>query len=109
MTRGGSGLAMTMKDLIVRKSAITPKAIVVGRSMSKLSGKIDDQREVQSFMHKVHGQESEYEEHEQNCWIPHPRTGIYYPKGYEWVMEDVPDGAASFPHNYWFRNTDIEV
>ncbi|KAJ9538021.1 hypothetical protein OSB04_030754 [Centaurea solstitialis] len=110
MARGGSGFAMTIKSLIVgKRSKITPKAIVGGRCMSKLSGTIDDQREMQSFMHKAQGQESEFEEHEQNCWIPHPRTGIYYPKGYEWVMKDVPNGAASFPHNYWFRNTDIEV
>ncbi|KAL5707141.1 hypothetical protein ACHQM5_025228 [Ranunculus cassubicifolius] len=36
-------------------------------------------------------------------WIPHPRTGIYYPKGGEWVMDDVPNGAASFEQTYWIR------
>lgn len=25
-----------------------------------------------------------------NLWVPHGRTGIYYPKGHEKVMEDVP-------------------
>ncbi|OVA17067.1 hypothetical protein BVC80_9047g17 [Macleaya cordata] len=39
-------------------------------------------------------------------WIPHPRTGIYYPKGHEWVMEDLPDGAASFRQTYWLRNAE---
>ncbi|KAA8545793.1 hypothetical protein F0562_020756 [Nyssa sinensis] len=37
-------------------------------------------------------------------WVPHPRTGIYFPKGHEWVMKDVPDGAASFAQTYWLRN-----
>ncbi|KAJ8638342.1 hypothetical protein MRB53_012609 [Persea americana] len=36
-------------------------------------------------------------------WVPHPRTGIYYPRGHEWVMESIPDGAASFNQTYWLR------
>ncbi|KAL1342824.1 hypothetical protein HN51_029317 [Arachis hypogaea] len=40
------------------------------------------------------------------CWVPHPRTGIYFPKGHEWVMDDVPEGAASFTQTYWLRNVD---
>jgi len=39
-----------------------------------------------------------------NCWVPHPRTGIYFPVGHEWVMEDVPDGAATFSETCYFRN-----
>jgi hypothetical protein len=41
-------------------------------------------------------------------WVPHPRTGIYYPKGFEWVMEDVPSGAASFRQSYWLRTGEAE-
>ncbi|KAJ4820147.1 F-box/RNI superfamily protein [Rhynchospora pubera] len=41
-------------------------------------------------------------------WIPHPRTGIYYPEGHEWVMEDVPNGASSFAVNYWLRSSEVE-
>ncbi|KAJ7946138.1 putative Late embryogenesis abundant protein Lea5 [Quillaja saponaria] len=37
-------------------------------------------------------------------WVPHGRTGIYFPKGYEHVMDDVPAGAASFSETYWLRN-----
>lgn len=37
-------------------------------------------------------------------WVPHPRTGIYYPKGQEWVMEDVTGGAATLRQTYWLRN-----
>ncbi|KAF5752091.1 hypothetical protein HS088_TW02G01112 [Tripterygium wilfordii] len=29
-----------------------------------------------------------------NCWIPDDRTGIYYPKGHEQVMADVPTQAG---------------
>ncbi|XP_047172312.1 uncharacterized protein LOC124840313 [Vigna umbellata] len=39
-------------------------------------------------------------------WVPHPRTGIYFPKGHEWVMEDVPEDAARLNQIFWFRNVD---
>ncbi|ERN03676.1 hypothetical protein AMTR_s00144p00086170 [Amborella trichopoda] len=39
-----------------------------------------------------------------SCWVPHPRTGIYYPKGHEKVMEDVPYGASTFEKTYWLRS-----
>ncbi|KAF9665957.1 hypothetical protein SADUNF_Sadunf16G0179100 [Salix dunnii] len=39
-------------------------------------------------------------------WLPHPRTGIYVPKGHERVMDDVPENAASFSQTYWLRNVD---
>ncbi|EEF34883.1 conserved hypothetical protein [Ricinus communis] len=41
-----------------------------------------------------------------SCWVPHPRTGIYVPKGHERVMDDVPEGAASFNQTYWLRTVD---
>ncbi|XAR50427.1 hypothetical protein NMG60_11004753 [Bertholletia excelsa] len=43
-------------------------------------------------------------EHRDGDWIPDHRTGIYYPKGHEKVMEDVPVGAGwDFGIN-WFSN-----
>ncbi|XP_047052675.1 uncharacterized protein LOC124658370 [Lolium rigidum] len=42
-------------------------------------------------------------------WVPDPRTGIYYPRGFEWVMEDVPKSAASFQQTYWHRSGDTET
>lgn len=39
-------------------------------------------------------------------WVPHPRTGIYFPIGQERVMDDIPNGAASLPQTYWLRNED---
>ncbi|XP_039065724.1 uncharacterized protein LOC120211191 [Hibiscus syriacus] len=41
-----------------------------------------------------------------SSWVPHPKSGIYYPKGHEWVMDDVPDWAASFGRSFWVRSTD---
>uniref|UniRef100_A0A2N9J6D4 Uncharacterized protein n=1 Tax=Fagus sylvatica TaxID=28930 RepID=A0A2N9J6D4_FAGSY len=41
-----------------------------------------------------------------SCWVPHPRTGIYFPQGHEWVIDDVREGAASFNQTYWLREVD---
>ena len=37
-----------------------------------------------------------------SCWFPHDRTGIYYPKGQEKVMEDVPAVAGKDTGINWF-------
>ncbi|KAL0857244.1 hypothetical protein Bca101_062398 [Brassica carinata] len=39
-------------------------------------------------------------------WVPHPRTGIFFPPGQESVMDGVPDGAASFEMTFWLRDVD---
>lgn len=41
-------------------------------------------------------------------WVPHPRTGIYFPEGHEWVMKDVSEDASSLgqSQSYWLRNID---
>ncbi|KAL2254577.1 UNVERIFIED_CONTAM: hypothetical protein Sindi_0252400 [Sesamum indicum] len=44
--------------------------------------------------------------HGQSRWLPHPRSGIYFPEGHEWVMDGVPDNAASFDRTVWLRTTD---
>ncbi|KAL4335895.1 hypothetical protein GQ457_07G032780 [Hibiscus cannabinus] len=36
------------------------------------------------------------------CWVPHDRTGIYYPKGHEKVMADVPAHATKDSGIHWF-------
>ncbi|OMO73936.1 hypothetical protein CCACVL1_17064 [Corchorus capsularis] len=41
-----------------------------------------------------------------SCWVPHPKSGIYFPKGHEWVMKDVPDGAASLGQTFWLRGVE---
>ncbi|XP_039006796.1 uncharacterized protein LOC120134430 isoform X2 [Hibiscus syriacus] len=39
-----------------------------------------------------------------STWVPHPKTGIYFPKGHEWVMNDVPAMAASSNQSFWVRD-----
>ncbi|OAY39198.1 uncharacterized protein LOC122724856 [Manihot esculenta] len=63
------------------------------------------------YHHRLPAEESrnsidEAKTKDQSCWIPHPRTGIYMPKGHERVMEDVPEGAALFDQTSWLRNVD---
>ncbi|GKA26755.1 26S proteasome non-ATPase regulatory subunit 7 homolog A [Tanacetum coccineum] len=67
----------------------------------------DNEDELQSFRHKARQQDKVYEEREESCWILHLRTGIFYPKGHEGVMNEVPDGAAIFASSYWLRNSDM--
>ncbi|CAN4112120.1 unnamed protein product [Withania somnifera] len=50
--------------------------------------------------------EAEEEIEKGDWWVPHPRTGIYFPIGQEKMMDDVPNGAASFPQTYWLRSED---
>ncbi|KAL7236473.1 hypothetical protein ACSBR1_019714 [Camellia fascicularis] len=47
-----------------------------------------------------------YKKADPSCWMPHPRTGIYFPKGHDHVMDGVPESAASFDQTYWLRNVD---
>ncbi|XP_048318781.2 uncharacterized protein LOC112493205 [Ziziphus jujuba] len=45
---------------------------------------------------KKMSQDNYYDYHNNNnnnFWIPHEKTGIYYPKGNEKVMQDVPPNA----------------
>ncbi|GKC15908.1 hypothetical protein Tco_1012690 [Tanacetum coccineum] len=67
----------------------------------------DNEDELQSFRHKARQQDKVYEEREESCWILHLRTGIFYTKGHEGVMNEVPDGAAIFASSYWLRNNDM--
>nr|XP_027125091.1 uncharacterized protein LOC113741696 [Coffea arabica] len=47
--------------------------------------------------------------HDGNWWVPDDRTGIFYPKGQEKVMEDVPSGAAKdIEAINWFHNHDLQ-
>ncbi|KAA8542027.1 hypothetical protein F0562_023179 [Nyssa sinensis] len=40
-------------------------------------------------------------------WVPDDRTGIYYPKGQEKIMVDVPPGAGKDFGVNWFSNNDF--
>ncbi|CAK9181154.1 unnamed protein product [Ilex paraguariensis] len=78
------------------------KAKPVGHGMSKLAG-VDQGANPRRSDEK--GTADKGEDHP-SYWVQHPRTGIYFPKGHELVMEEVPVGAASFGETYWLRNTD---
>ncbi|XP_031109764.1 uncharacterized protein LOC116013905 [Ipomoea triloba] len=43
------------------------------------------------------------------CWVPDPRTGIYFPEGHERVLDDIPNAAATSTQTYWLRNVDDGV
>jgi hypothetical protein len=43
---------------------------------------------------------------ESSCWVPHPRSGVYFPKGHEWVIDDLPADVASLNQTCWLRNVD---
>ncbi|XP_059302551.1 uncharacterized protein LOC132054590 [Lycium ferocissimum] len=43
--------------------------------------------------------------HDDSWWVPDDRTGIFYPKGHEKVIEDVPSAAGrDFGAINWFSN-----
>ncbi|GLT60066.1 hypothetical protein SLA2020_328520 [Shorea laevis] len=42
-------------------------------------------------------------ENDSSSWVPHERTRIYYPKGQEKVMDDIPSGAAKVAESNFFN------
>lgn len=48
--------------------------------------KVDDE--------EVRNNKSHVGETDSNCWVPHERTGIYYPKGQEKVVDGIPPAAG---------------
>ncbi|GJX42535.1 RNA-directed DNA polymerase, eukaryota [Tanacetum coccineum] len=83
------------------------KEILEGVCYVKWNECYDNEDELQSFRHKARQQDKVYDEREESCWILHLRTGIFYLKGHEGVMNEVPDGAAIFASSYWLRNSDM--
>ncbi|XP_058214993.1 uncharacterized protein LOC131326283 isoform X2 [Rhododendron vialii] len=90
---------LAAKNQTADKQKEAPKQ--VERCMSELAQKIPT-----SEKHKEHYSTKGGHTGGPSRWVPHPRTGIYYPTGHERVMDDVPDGAASFVESHWLRNTD---
>ncbi|KAK6805618.1 hypothetical protein RDI58_003403 [Solanum bulbocastanum] len=70
----------------------------IKRMMSTWKENIDERTETR--------RNSKEEIKKEAWWVPHPRTGIYFPIGQERVMNDIPNGAASLPQNYWLRSED---
>ncbi|KAK7836193.1 hypothetical protein CFP56_022866 [Quercus suber] len=92
MARGSA--AKTTKMLMLRE------AMRVDRGFSKHAGGADWHKKPASSINR--GDNISYSP----CWVPHPRTGIYCPKGQEWVMDDLPEQAASLNRTHWLRNVD---
>ncbi|GKB51213.1 hypothetical protein Tco_0901966, partial [Tanacetum coccineum] len=82
----------------------TPEQTATGKEISNLL--IADSL-LKTIRHKARQQDKVYEEREESCWVLHLRTGIFYPKGHEGVMNEVLDGAAIFASSYWLRNNDM--
>ncbi|XP_015892969.1 uncharacterized protein LOC107427135 [Ziziphus jujuba] len=75
----------------------------VKRHFNKLMGRETTAAESGRNSNKGHEKGAD---HGLSCWVPHPHTGIYVPKGHERVIDDVPGGAASFNQTYWLREVD---
>ncbi|KAF7071208.1 hypothetical protein CFC21_076593 [Triticum aestivum] len=82
----------------------------MGRSaIAKSTGLLREVKNRQSSNLTSRVQPTKARSAETALWVPHPRTGIYYPRGFEWVMEDVPSSAATFQQTYWLRSGDAET
>lgn len=74
------------------------------RTISRLSGLEQQQEKSEELVN--YSDIGEDEMQRLPLWIPHPRTGIYFPKGQERVMDDIPERAASLAETCWFRSID---
>ncbi|KAL3730338.1 hypothetical protein ACJRO7_027359 [Eucalyptus globulus] len=52
------------------------------------------------------GDQVDEPDEDRQCWVPHPRTGIYVPRGQERVVDNIPEGAASSCQAFWFRSVE---
>ena len=78
----------------------------VQRGVSKLRGIVVNPSEQANISSKLDDQNTKLDSSTTSYWTPHPHSGIYVPKGCEWVVDDVPKNAASFDQTYWLRNVD---
>ncbi|KAG4212808.1 hypothetical protein ERO13_A01G008400v2 [Gossypium hirsutum] len=76
----------------------------VERPISKIAGA--DRETIEKSRKSSSNSNSSNDIKDSWCWVPHPKSGIYFPEGHEWVMKDVPDGAASLNQTYWLRNVE---
>ncbi|CAH2053296.1 unnamed protein product [Thlaspi arvense] len=96
---GRTGIAIAPKLLLRRWKQVQGRAGISSKAAKPNPMVVDYSKDISE--HRV----------ELNCggeeeWVPHPRTGIFFPPGQESVMDGVPDGAASFDMTFWLRNVD---
>ncbi|KAG8364213.1 hypothetical protein BUALT_Bualt19G0104900 [Buddleja alternifolia] len=97
--------AIKNTKMLLRKPLISMQGLEIGRCMSRFA-KPNHHKNADNILEGPVADEQRQPEDPQSCWMPHPRTGIYFPKGQEWVMEDIPNDAASFDCTFWLRNID---
>ncbi|BFG24920.1 hypothetical protein CerSpe_111940 [Prunus speciosa] len=79
----------------------------IGRKhFHKNSSSADMIRETKKFEGDEVKQKNHMGENDRNLWVPHERTGIYYPKGHEKVMDEIPPGAVKDMDVNWFSNNE---
>ncbi|GAB2219330.1 hypothetical protein Droror1_Dr00006965 [Drosera rotundifolia] len=94
--------------MMPRSAKLAHRALLRGgksgqRYLSKIADKAVNGKPA---AHAITSQGSSGSHSDSSDWVPHPRTGIYFPKGQEWVMEDIPH-SAGFPGTVcWFRSID---
>ncbi|PON74777.1 hypothetical protein PanWU01x14_048360 [Parasponia andersonii] len=77
------------------------------RQFSKLRGMVlDPPEQARTSSNKLGHDKTKFDSSTTSYWTPHPHSGIYVPRGHEWVVDDVPKNAALFDQTYWLRNVD---
>lgn len=100
---------MFLQAKIVARAGIPRAKLSIRRHSSKFAVVLDEDRRQPHEKKNLTGVALDGEKKSRlstNNWVPHPRSGIYYPQGQEWVMDDVPKEAASFGKTYWLRTDD---
>ncbi|GKC91186.1 mitochondrial metalloendopeptidase OMA1 [Tanacetum coccineum] len=82
-------------------------ATVIGHEVAHAVARHTAESITKKLWHKARQQDKVYDEREESCWILHLRTGIFYLKGHEGVMNEFSDGAAIFASSYLLRNSDM--
>ncbi|KAK6121199.1 hypothetical protein DH2020_045061 [Rehmannia glutinosa] len=93
--------------MLLTKPFSVREGLAVGRSISRLTTPNDHRENTKKILETpVADERRPVEDKRRSCWMPHPRTGIYFPVGQDWVMDNVPNDAASFDCTFWLRSID---
>ncbi|KAL9264616.1 hypothetical protein AKJ16_DCAP12107 [Drosera capensis] len=94
--------------MMPRSAKLAHKALLrAGKSGQRYISRLADRAMIgKPAAHAITSQGSSGSHSDSFDWVPHPRTGIYFPKGHEWVMEDIPHSAGSPGTVCWFRSID---
>ncbi|KZV33205.1 hypothetical protein F511_16239 [Dorcoceras hygrometricum] len=97
-----SGLKGTSSMLLpIKPFSMRAVAIIRLHGAGKFAGKNDREKNWEP--------EEMADERRPSYWFPHRRTGIYFPKGQDGVMEDIPTDAAEIHPTFWLRSADERI